>query len=134
MLLSASKVVDSKSECLPRSPLRILGLNSKLQTLSGKERLFFTRHRVLEVISKDAKDADTLQNYVVNLGAAELDGCLDSASCLIQAGWPGIMLECNDNFSQKLRTTYAHRKDVQIINQCLFPATWVNAVTRICLT
>eukprot|EP00434_Breviolum_minutum_P005167 symbB.v1.2.004556.t1/scaffold245.1/size253980/13 len=125
VLLSASKSEDTKIECLPRSPARILGLNGRLQTLSAKERPFFTRHRILEVISKDA---DTLQNYVVNLGAAELRGCLDSASCLIRAGWPGIMLECNYNFSQKLRETYTHRKDVQILNQCLSPDTWVNAV------
>ena len=69
-----------------------------------------------------------LQSYVMNLGASEMAGCLDSASCLVQSGWPGIMLECNYDHSENLRETYAHRKDVQIINQCLAPQSWVNAV------
>lgn len=123
--LSASKFIDRKNECLPRSPVRILGLNGSLQILSQEERPLFTRHRILETMS--SSNLSGLQSYVVNLGASEMAGCLDSASCLIQRGWSGIMLECNYQHSQNLRETYAHRKDVQIINQCLAPESWVSA-------
>lgn len=124
--LSASKFIDRKNECLPRSPVRILGLNGSLQILSQEERPLFTRHRILETMA--SSNLSGLRSYVVNLGASEMAGCLDSASCLIQRGWSGIMLECNYQHSQNLRETYAHRKDVQIINQCLAPESWVNAV------
>ena len=128
MPLSASKFIDPSNECLPRSPLRILGLNGTLQILSDEERALFTRHRILEVMAHTHAISKDAQNYVVNLGASEMAGCLDSASCLIQSGWSGIMLECNYEHSQNLRAKYAHRKDVQILNQCLTPETWVNAV------